>query len=116
MQSTGHASRSPGGTPSPSVTNFYMEAGAQTPAELMRDIKQGFYVTELMGMGVNGVTGDYSQAASGFWIENGIVTFPVNEMTIASNLKDMYRTLTAANDLEFTRGFDVPTTCIENMT
>ncbi|MFM9458746.1 metallopeptidase TldD-related protein, partial [Streptomyces europaeiscabiei] len=78
--------------------------------------KQGFYVTELMGMGVNGVTGDYSQAAAGFWIENGAVSFPVNEMTIASNLKDMYRNLSAANDLEFERGVDSPTLRIEGMT
>jgi PmbA protein len=69
-----------------------------------------------MGMGVNGVTGDYSQAAAGFWIENGVIAFPVNEMTIASNLKDMYKTLTPANDLEFSRGIDSPTIRIENMT
>ncbi len=116
LKSTGHASRSPGGSPSPSASNFYMEAGTLTPAELIKDIKQGFYVTELMGMGVNGVTGDYSQAAAGFWIENGAITFPVNEMTIASNLKDMYLGLTAANDLDFTRGIDAPTVRIENMT
>jgi PmbA protein len=116
MKSTGHASRSPGGVPSPSASNFYMEAGTLSPAELIRDVKQGFYVTELMGMGINGVTGDYSQAAAGFWIENGAITFPVNEMTIASNLKDMYMGLTAANDLEFLRGVDAPTLCIENMT
>ena len=116
LKSTGHASRSAGGAPSPSASNAYMEAGKLSPAELMRDIKQGFYVTELMGMGVNGVTGDYSQAAAGFWIENGEVLFPVNEMTIASNLKDMFKNLTAANDLEFLRGIDSPTLRIEGMT
>ena len=113
---TGHASRSPGGAPSPSASNFYMAAGKETPEQLIGDIKQGFYVTELMGMGVNGVTGDYSQAAAGFWIENGQITFPVNEMTIASNLKDMYLNLTPANDLEFKRGIDSPTLRIEGMT
>ena len=87
-----------------------------TPAELMRDIKQGFYVTELMGMGVNGVTGDYSQAAAGFWIENGTIGFPVSEMTIASNMKDMFQNLTAANDLQFLHGVDAPTLRIEGMT
>ena len=116
LRSTGHATRSPGGAPSPSASNLYMEAGKLSPTELIRDIKQGFYVTELMGMGVNGVTGDYSQAAAGFWIEDGIITFPVNEMTIASNLKDMYRNLTPANDLEFLRGVDSPTLRIEGMT
>lgn len=116
MISTGHASRSPGGTPSPSVSNFYMEPGDQTPEELMRNIKDGFYVTELMGMGVNGVTGDYSQAAAGFWIENGTISFPVSEMTIAGNLKDMFKQLTPAKDLQLLRGVDAPTLRIEGMT
>ncbi|MDX2027283.1 MAG: TldD/PmbA family protein [Alphaproteobacteria bacterium] len=115
MKSTAHAARSPGGAPSPSVSNFYMEAGALSPAALMSDIKQGFYVTELMGMGVNGVTGDYSQAAAGFWIENGEIAFPVSEMTIAGNLKDMFLNVTPANDLEFRRGIDAPTLRIEGM-
>ena len=69
-----------------------------------------------MGMGVNGVTGDYSQAAAGFWIENGTISHPVSEMTIAGNLKDMYQNLTPANDLEFLRGVDAPTVRIEGMT
>jgi PmbA protein len=116
LRSTGHASRAPGGAPSPSASNVYMEAGRQSPEDLIRDIKQGFYVTELMGMGVNGVTGDYSQAAAGFWIENGVIAFPVNEMTIASNLKDMFLNLAPANDLEFLRGVDSPTLRIEGMT
>lgn len=116
MTSTGHASRSPGGTPSPSASNFYMAPGSVSPSELMKDIQQGFYVTELMGMGVNSVTGDYSQAASGFWIENGMIAFPVSEMTIAGNLKDMFLNLTPANDLQFLRGVDAPTLRIEGMT
>lgn len=116
LRSTGHASRAPGGSPSPSASNFYMEPGAQDPQQLIADIRQGLYVTELMGMGVNGVTGDYSQAAAGFWIDNGQIAFPVNEMTIASNLKDMFRNLTPANDLEFLRGIDSPTLRIESMT
>jgi PmbA protein len=116
LRSTAHAARSAGGTPSPSASNLYMEAGSVTPADLMKDIKQGFYVTDLMGQGVNGVTGDYSRAASGFWIENGQITFPVSEMTIAGNLKDMFRDMTPANDLEFTRGVDAPTLRIERMT
>lgn len=114
--STGHASRSSGGTPSPSASNFYMEAGILSPSELIKDIKEGFYVTDLMGMGINGVTGDYSQAASGFWIEKGEILFPVNEMTVAGNLKDMFLALTAANDLKFLRGIDAPTVRIEGMT
>jgi PmbA protein len=116
MKSTGHASRGAGGLPSPSPSNLYLEPGALSPAELIRDIKQGFYVTDLMGHGVNGVTGDYSRAAAGFWIENGTIGFPVSEVTIAGNLKDMFRNLTAANDLEFHYGVDAPTLRIEGMT
>jgi PmbA protein len=115
MRSTGHASRSSGGPPSPSASNVFMEAGPLTPAQLMRDVKQGFYVTDTMGMGVNGVTGDYSQAAAGFWIENGEISFPVNEMTIAGNLKDMFLHLQAANDLQFLRGVDAPTLRVDGM-
>ncbi|MDD4616957.1 MAG: TldD/PmbA family protein [Alphaproteobacteria bacterium] len=116
MQSTGHAARSTGGPPSPSPTNVYMEPGVASPKDLMSDIAEGFYVTETMGMGVNGVTGDYSQAAAGFWIERGQIVFPVNEMTIAGNLKDMFLNLTAANDLEFNYGINAPTVRIEGMT
>ncbi len=116
MKSTGHGGRGPGGLPSPSPSNLYLEAGTLTPAELIRDIKQGFYITDLMGSGVNGVTGDYSRAAAGFWIENGTIAFPVSEMTIAGNLKDMFHNITAANDLEFLHGIDAPTLRIEGMT
>ena len=83
------------------ATNLWIEPGVVSPQELMADIKSGFYVTELMGMGVNGVTGDYSRGAAGFWIENGEIAFPVSEMTVAGNLKDMFLRLVAANDLEF---------------
>lgn len=116
MKSTGHASRGTSGPPGPSATNLYMQPGRLTPARLMADIKSGFYVTGLMGMGVNGITGDYSQGANGFWIENGVLTYPVSEMTIAGNLKDMYRTLVAANDLVLRYGTDAPTLRIEGMT
>ncbi len=116
LASTGHASRGTGGPPSPSPTNLYLEAGHVTPGELMDDIRQGFLVTELMGMGVNGVTGDYSRGATGFWIENGKPAYPVSEVTIAGNLKDMYLNLYPANDLEFRRGTDAPTLRIEGMT
>ena len=116
LQTTGHAARGTGGPPSPSSTNFHMQPGALSPAELMADIKDGFYVTELMGMGVNGVTGDYSRGASGFWIENGKIAYPVSEVTIAGNLKDMYRALTPANDLVFRYGTNAPTCRVEGMT
>ena len=116
LESTGHASRGTGGPPSPSITNFWLEPGAVSPGELIADIKQGFYVVELIGMGVNGVTGDYSRGAAGYWIENGQILFPVNEMTVASNLKDIFLNLSAADDLVFRTGIDAPTLRIEGMT
>lgn len=116
LETTGHAARGTGGPPSPSSTNLYLEAGKQSVKELIADIKQGFYVTELMGMGVNGVTGDYSRGAAGFWIENGEIAFPVSEVTIAGNLKDMFARLTPASDLEFRHGVNAPTVRIEGMT
>ena len=82
----------------------------------MGDIKQGLYVTELIGMGVNGVTGDYSRGAAGFWIENGEITFAVSEITIAGNLINMFEQMHAANDLIFRYGTNTPTLRIEGMT
>ncbi len=116
LQSNGRAARGTGGSPSPSTTNLTLEPGTLSPEELMADIKSGFYVTEMIGMGVNGVTGDYSRGASGFWIENGALTFPVSEITIAGNLKDMFANLTPANDLEFKAATNAPTVRIEGMT
>ncbi len=86
-----------------------------SPAELMSDIRTGFYVTETFGMGVNLTTGDYSQGASGFWIENGSIAFPVSEMTIAGRLQEMFLNLTPANDLEFRYSTNTPTLRIEGM-
>jgi PmbA protein len=116
LTSTGHAARGTASPPSPAATNIWIESGSATPAELMADIKAGFYVTELMGMGVNGLTGDYSRGAAGFWIENGQIAFPVSEMTVAGNLKDMFARMVAANDLEFRTGADAPTLRIDDLT
>jgi len=116
MTSTAHASRGTGGPPSPSVTNFFLQPGAVTVSELIGDIRAGFYVTELIGMGVNGVTGDYSRGAAGFWIENGEIVYPVHEMTIAGTLQEMFLHLSAANDLTFRSGVDAPTLRIDGMT
>ncbi len=79
-------------------------------------MREGLYVTELIGMGVNGVTGDYSRGAAGFWIENGNIAYPVSGVTIAGNLKDMFRNITPANDLEFRYGINAPTVRVEGMT
>ena len=116
LTTTGNAGRGTGGPPSPTTTNLYMEPGTHSPAELIADIAQGFYVTELIGMGVNSVTGDYSRGAAGFWIENGAIAYPVSGVTIAGNLKDMFRNLTPANDLEFRHGTNAPTLRVEGMT
>jgi PmbA protein len=116
LATTGHAARGTGGPPAPSATNLYMEAGTLSRKALIADIKQGFYVTELMGMGVNGVTGDYSRGATGFWIENGEIAYPVSEVTIAGNLKDMFLHLMPADDLKFRYGINAPTCRIEGMT
>ncbi|HZH27628.1 MAG TPA: TldD/PmbA family protein [Azospirillaceae bacterium] len=116
LESTGHASRGTSGPPSPAPTNLYLAAGRRSPAELMADIGDGFYVTKLMGHGVNGVTGDYSRGASGFWIENGRIAYPVSEVTIAGNLKDVFRNLEPASDLEFRYGMDAPTVRVEGLT
>ena len=116
LVSTGHASRGTGGPPSPAPSNLFLAAGTLTPTELMADIALGFYVTELIGMGVNGVTGDYSRGAAGFMIRDGAIAEPAAEITIAGNLLDMFAHLTPANDLEFRRGTDSPTVRVDGMT
>jgi PmbA protein len=116
LESTGHAARGTSSPPGPSPTNVWIEPGAVSPQALMSDIGSGLYVTEMMGMGVNGVTGDYSRGAAGFWIDKGEIAFPVSEMTVAGNLKDMFLRLAAADDLEFKAGMDAPTLRIDDLT
>ena len=116
MESTGHAARGTSSPPSPSTSNLYMQPGTMSPAELMADIADGFYVTGMMGMGINGVTGDYSRGASGFRIEQGELTTPISEATVAGNLKDMFLNLTPANDLVFKYATNAPTLRIDGMT
>ena len=116
LKSTGHAARGTSSPPGPSSTNLWLEPGTMPPQELIRDIKAGLYVTELAGMGVNQVTGDYSRGATGLWIENGELTYPVSEITVAGNLAEMFKNLTAADDLVFRYGTDAPTLRIDGMT
>jgi len=116
LETTGHAARGTGGPPSPSTTNLYMEAGCLSVKELIAGVKQGLYVTELIGMGINGVTGDYSRGASGFWIENGEIAYPVSEITVAGNLREMFLNMTPAANLEFRYGTNAPTIRVEGMT
>ena len=116
MASTGHASRGVGSAPSPSASNLYLEAGHLTRKEMISDVKQGLYITHMFGSGVNVVTGDFSRGAGGFWIENGELTYPVSEVTVAGNLKEMFPNLTPASDLELLHGIDAPTVRIDGMT
>ena len=116
LASTGHASRGTGGPPSPSASNLWLEAGHVTPRELMGDITLGLYITEMIGMGVNGVTGDYSRGAAGFMIRHGELAEPVSEITVAGKLQDMFLAMYPANDLVFKRGTDAPTLRVDGMT
>lgn len=108
---TGHSTRGGAG-----ASNLHLAPGQHSPAELMADISHGFYVTELIGMGVNGLTGDYSRGAAGFAIENGQITHAVSEVTIAGNLKDMFAALVPANDLIFRYATNTPTLRVDGMT
>ena len=116
LRTTGHAQRGVSSTPSPGASNLHMTPGSKSPHELIADIADGFYVTDMIGMGVNLVTGDYSRGASGFWIENGERTYPVSEVTIAGHLSEMFASLVPANDLVFRYGTNAPTLRIEGMT
>ena len=113
--SNARASRGGSGT-APSSTNAWIAPGERTIAETAREIGTGFYCTETIGHGINMVTGDYSKGASGYWIENGEITHPVAEITIAGNLKDMFLAMTPANDLEFRGAINAPSLLIEGMT
>ena len=116
LQPTGHASRGGSGAPGAGTSNLYLAAGPLSVDDLIGDIALGVYVTELIGQGVNGITGDYSRGASGFAIRDGRLAEPVAEITIAGNLADMFLNLAAADDLEFRRAMDVPTLRIDGMT
>jgi PmbA protein len=116
LKPTGHAARGTSGPPSPTTSNFYLEKGKLSVEELIGDIKSGLFITDLIGFGVNGVTGDYSRGASGFWIENGKLGWPVSGITVAGNLKDMFLNMTPASDLQFKSATNAPTVRIEGLT
>ncbi|HYR95828.1 MAG TPA: metallopeptidase TldD-related protein, partial [Candidatus Binatus sp.] len=117
LRTTGHASRSVGDAPGAAPTNFVLEPGPQTPAAIIASVPRGLYVTELIGFGVNPVTGDYSRGAAGLWIENGELTYPVEELTIAGNLRDMLRDIEmVGNDLAVRNSIASPTVKLARMT
>lgn len=113
---SGHASRSVSSLPFPSTSNLFLENGSVTKESLIKSLNKGLLVTELMGSSINMSNGDYSRGASGFWIENGEITFPVSEITIAGNLFEIFSNLIPANDLEFRFGINSPSCLVENMT
>lgn len=115
LRTNGRGARG-GTTVSPSSTNLSLEPGTISPEDMLKSVKSGFYVTEVIGHGANIVTGEYSRGASGFWIENGELTYPVSEVTLASNLKDMFLSMTPADDIDRTYSTASPTLLIENMT
>jgi PmbA protein len=116
IEPTGHASRGVGGAPGASPSNLYMKAGRRSREELLAAFSEAVLIVELIGQGVNGVTGDYSRGAVGFMVRGGAIAEPVSEITIASNLVDMFATLEPASDLEFRRGTDAPTILVPEMT
>jgi PmbA protein len=117
LQTTGNASRGLAGTPGIGPGNYFLQPGAKAPQQLIADVKEGLYVTEFLGMGVNLVTGDYSRGASGLWISGGELTYPVEEITVAGNLKDMFMNIAEiANDLEFRGAVASPTIRIDGLT
>lgn len=116
LATTGHAQRGVSSSPAPGPSNLSLAAGSVSPDDLIADITEGFYVSDLIGMGANLITGDYSRGAAGFWIEHGKLTFPVSEVTIAGHLIDMFASLAPANDLAFRFGTNAPTVRIEGLT
>ncbi len=117
LKTTGNASRGLAGTPGIGPGNYFLQPGTRTPQQLIADVKEGLYVTEFLGMGVNLVTGDYSRGASGMWISGGELTYPVEEITVAGNLKEMFMNISeVANDLEFRGSVAAPTLRIDGLT
>jgi PmbA protein len=117
LETTANASRGLAGTPGIGPGNYFLEAGTKTPKQIIGDIKDGLYVTEFLGMGVNLVTGDYSRGASGLWIVNGELAYPVEEITVAGNLKDIFKNISEiGSDLEFRGSVASPTIRIDGLT
>ncbi|MDC1375784.1 TldD/PmbA family protein [bacterium] len=116
LNPSGNAKRGISGPPSPGTSNFMISPGDVTPENLIKNISEGFFVTDMIGSSVSMITGDYSRGASGFWIKNGELSQPITEATIAGNLKEMFMTLQPANDLDYSHSINSPTLLIEGMT
>lgn len=116
LKSTGSASRGTSSGPSPSISNVALTQGQATRADLIAEMGTGLLITSMIGASINPTTGDYSRGASGFWIENGEITYPVNECTVAGNLRDMLKTLVPANDARTHLNIVVPSLLVEGLT
>ncbi|MFZ3212187.1 MAG: metallopeptidase TldD-related protein, partial [Terriglobales bacterium] len=117
LKTTGNAARGLAGTPGISSGNFFLQPGTRSPHKILADVRQGLYVTEFLGFGVNLVTGDYSRGASGLWIENGEPAYPVEEITVAGSLRDMLNNISEiGTDLEFRGSTAAPTLRVDGMT
>jgi PmbA protein len=117
LQTTGNAARGLAGNPGIGPGNFFLQPGSRSPKQMLADIEEGLYVTEFLGFGVNMVTGDYSRGASGLWISKGELTYPVEEITVAGNLKDVFFNISEiGSDLEFRGSVACPTIRIDGMT
>ena len=116
LNPSGNAKRGISGPPSPGTSNFMISPGDVTPENLIKNISEGFFVTDMIGSSISMITGDYSRGASGFWIKNGELSQPITEATIAGNLKEMFMTLQPANDLDYSHSINSPTLLIEGMT
>ena len=116
LKPSGNAKRGISGPPSPGTSNFMISPGDVTPENLIKNVSEGFFVTDMIGSSVSMITGDYSRGASGFWIKNGELSIPITEATIAGNLKEMFMTLQPANDIDYSHSINSPTLLIEGMT
>ena len=116
LKPSGNAKRGISGPPSPGTSNFMISPGDVTPDNLIKNVSEGFFVTDMIGSSVSMITGDYSRGASGFWIKNGELSIPITEATIAGNLKEMFMTLQPANDIDYSHSINSPTLLIEGMT
>ena len=116
LKPSGNAKRGISGPPSPGTSNFMISPGDVTPNNLIKNVSEGFFVTDMIGSSVSMITGDYSRGASGFWIKNGELSIPITEATIAGNLKEMFMTLQPANDIDYSHSINSPTLLIEGMT
>jgi len=115
LDSTANAVRSISAPPTPGITNITFTNGLKSKLDLMNDMGTGLIITAMIGLTINPITGDYSRGVSGFWLENGEIQYPVNECTVAGNLKDIFKSIIPANDARNHLSFSVPSLLVEGL-